>query len=36
VNAATSWTNQTPLFIANLSGARAVAKVLADAGGREF
>ena len=36
VNAQTSYTNQTPLFVANLSGAHAVAKVLLDAGGREF
>jgi hypothetical protein len=36
VNALTSFSDQTPLFIARFSGAHDVAQVLADAGGREF
>ncbi len=36
VNALTSYTAQTPLFVARISGARRVEKVLLDAGGREW
>lgn len=36
VNALTSFSDQTPLFIARFSGAHDVAQVLADAGGREY